>query len=372
MKILIVGGGIAGMAAAALLHRQGNDVLIVDTAPEYRHIGFGIYLWHYGRRVLDELGIGHHLLGKEYMLPRAVIQNVKYKTLNFLPYSLYGHYRPVSIHRADLHEGLQETVADVPVRFNTTVKAITQDATAVTVQFNDKTTDRFDMVVGADGVHSIVRTLALDNPTLQPYGWRGWFFWADAWKQKSEEVQMIVAPGVGFASFPLHDRHFVGLNVVCSPDTPDPVETRRERLHAYTRKFGKDIHDLIDSVDPAEIYRTDLMYVPMGPWANGRVVLIGDARHAISPVTGRGANVALEDASVLATMLRGAHTEDVPEILQQFGVERTRRIDPLRKHLRKIEWFMMIRSPFFAAVRNALFAILPLSLFVGKPDPRYL
>lgn len=372
MKILIVGGGIAGMTAAALLHRQGHDVLIVDTAPEYRHIGFGIYLWHYGRQVLDELGIGHQLLGKEYMLPRALIQNVHYKTLNYLPYNLYGSYRPISIHRADLHEGLRQTVANVPVRFNTTVKALTQNNTGVTVEFSNGSADRFDVVVGADGIHSSIRALVMENSTPQPYGWRSWFFWSDNWRLKSEEAQLVMAPARGFGVFPLHDRHFAGLSVACSHDAPDPVETRRERLHSYARPFSREVHDLIDTLDVANVYRTDLMYVPAGPWAKGRVVLIGDARHAIAPVTGRGANLALEDASVLAAMLKSAPSWDVPQILQKFGTERSRRVDPLRKHLRRIELVLLIRSPLLAAARNAIFSVLPLSLFVGKPDPRFL
>lgn len=372
MKVLVVGGGIAGMAAAALLHRQGHDVLVVDNAPEYRHIGFGIYLWHYGRQVLNELGIGHDLLKKEYMLSRAVIQNARGRTLNYLPYSAYGSYRPVSIHRADLHEGLRAAVAGVPVRFGTTVAEIAQDDAGVTVRFSDGATGRFDLVVGADGIHSSVRTLAMDNPAIRPYGWRSWFFWADAWKHKNEEVQMILAPGLDFAVFPLHDRHFAGVTVACPPDAPDPVETRRERLHGYLRACRPAVHDLIDAVDPAEMYRTDLMYVPMGPWAKGRVVLIGDARHALSPTTGRGANIALEDASALAGVLREVSAQDVPAALQRFGDERTRRIEPLRKHLRTIERYMLIRSPIAAAVRNAIGAALPLSLLMGKPDPRYL
>jgi len=372
MKVLIVGGGIAGMTAAAFLHRQGNDVLIVDNAPEYRHIGFGLYLWHYGRQVLDELGIGHHLLGKEYMLPGMALQNVRYKTLSYLPASAYGRYRPVSIHRADLHEGLRETVADVPVRFNTTVNAVTQEAGGVLVKFSDGSTDRFDMVVGADGIHSSIRTLAMENPKLRPYGWRSWYFWADTWKRKNEEAQMILAPARGFGVFPLHDRHFAGLSVVCSPDAPDPIETRRERLHDYARPFDRDMHDFIDSLDMANVYHTDLMSVPMGAWAKGRVVLIGDARHALSPATGRGANLALEDASVLAALLGNVRPQDVPAALQRFGAERTRRVEPLRKHLRTTEWFLLVRSPLMHAVRNVLFATLPSSFFVRKPDPRFL
>lgn len=372
MKILIVGGGIAGMAVAALLHRQNHNVQVVDTAPEYRHIGFGLLLWHYGRRVLDELGIGHHLLGKEYMLPRAVIQNTSYKPLNYIPYSSYGDYRPVSIHRADLHEGLREVVANIPVRFNTSVKAISQNDKEVTVHFSDDIVDSFDLVVGADGIHSIIRTLVMGNPVAEPYGWRTWFFWADTWKRNTEEVQIVLSSGVGFATFPLHDRLFASIYVACLPNEPDPLETRKERLHGSVYSFGKDVHDLIDSVDPKEIYKTDLMYVPMGPWAQGRVVLIGDARHAISPVTGRGANLALEDASVLAKMIKDVRAQDIPAILSQFSVERTRRVDPLRKHLRKLEKVMLVRSPLLAAARSTLLRVLPISLFVGKPDPKFL
>jgi 2-polyprenyl-6-methoxyphenol hydroxylase-like FAD-dependent oxidoreductase len=101
-------------------------------------------------------------------------------------------------------------------------------------------------------------------------------------------------------------------------------------------------------------------------------VLIGDARHAISPVTGRGANLALEDASVLAAMLQDARPEDIPAILQKFGAARTGRIEPLRKHLRQIEALTMVRSPILAAARNAFFAAAPMSVFIGKPNPRFI
>jgi 2-polyprenyl-6-methoxyphenol hydroxylase-like FAD-dependent oxidoreductase len=150
------------------------------------------------------------------------------------------------------------------------------------------------------------------------------------------------------------------------------VETRRKRLHDYAKGFGQDVHDLIDAVDPAEVYHSDLMYVPMGPWVKGRVALIGDARHAISPLTGRGANIALEDASVLAAMLGEMRSpQDLPATLQRFSMARTERVNAIRNHLHNVERIMLLRSPILCAVRTALLAFLPPSIFVVKPNNNF-
>ncbi len=371
MKILIIGGGIAGMAAATLLHRQGNNVQIVDIAPGYHHIGFGLYLWNFGREILDELGIGHSLMSKACLIPGADCQNIRYKTLFYLSYSSAGKYRPVSVYRADLHQYLRDAASEVPVKFNTTFTSIEQNEGGVEVSFNDGTTDRFDLVIGADGIHSRVRGI-IDNPQLLSYGWRAYAFYGDSWKRKNESVQLLSVPGCGLGIVPLRGRHFVGFNVACPPGEPDPVDTRRERLHMYANGFGQEVHDLIDSVDAADIYGFDLKYVPMGPWAKGRVVLIGDARHAMSPVSGRGANVALEDASILAKMMKGIRAQDVPATLQLFSIERTKRVEKLRGHFYNyLERFLFIRNPIMHAARNAALRLLPRALLNGKPDPEF-
>src|SRR6185369_4812501 len=137
MKILIVGGGLAGMTSAALLHRQGNEVVIIDTALEYRHIGFGIYLWNFGRQVLEELGIAKEVLNKSYLVPGAALQNVRYETLLYLSYANRGKYRPMSVSRADLHQSLRAVVKDIPIRFKTTFTSLDQDVSGVSVQFSD-------------------------------------------------------------------------------------------------------------------------------------------------------------------------------------------------------------------------------------------
>lgn len=360
MKTLIVGGGIAGMAAAAFLNRQNHDVLIIDTAPEFRHIGFGLSLWRYGREVLQELGVATRLIGKEYIVPNTFFMNPAYKRLYRIDYDTYGDYRPALIHRDDLHKSLRETIAGIPVRFNTTIKSISQNPSKVTVEFSDGSTDVFDLVIGADGINSVVRKLIFNNPILQPYGWRAWFFWTDAWKRKNENIQILFAPGANFANYPLYDRQFAGFYVASEPDSkPDPIETRRQRLHDHARLLGNDIHELIDSLNMSEVYHSDLMRVPMGPWASGRVVLIGDGRHAISPVTGNGANIALEDASVLSSMIRGAPAENLPAVLQDFSLKRTRRVESLRNHLRRIELLLLTRSPLLTAARNAVFSMAP-------------
>lgn len=359
IKILIVGGGIAGMAAAALLHRQGHEVLVIDTAPEYRNIGFGLSMWHSGRQVLGELGVNQQLSGKEYAVPRAIFVNAQHKNMYNNLYYLYGDYQPITIHRADLHEALREAVKDVPVRFGTTLESIAQDDSGVTVEFNDKSKDRFDLVIGADGVHSVVRKLAFEGNAVKPYQWRAWFFWTDGWKNKNEYIQTLLAPGSMFASYPLYDRHFAGLYAWCPPEIPDPLETRIQRLHDHTKYFDQSIHDLIDTLQPADILKTDLMYIRMGPWSKGRVVLIGDARHGLSPINGRGANLALEDSSILAKKLNNGSTHEIPLILQHFGKERTRRVNTLRRNLMVVESFLLVRSPALTKVRNWIFSILP-------------
>lgn len=369
MKILIVGGGIAGMALAALLKKKGIAPLIVDTAPEWRHIGFGIYLWRNGRSVLQEIGIEHHLLGKEYLIPGVLIKNRHGQLLKQVPFSFFGAHRPTSIHRADLHEGLRSAIADVPVRFHTTITALEQDKVGVRVTFNDGAVDTFDLVVGADGIHSAVRNLALPPTRLQPYGWRTWVFWADDWAGATEEAQAILAPGQAIAALPLRDRHFVMLSAVCPPGQADTVETRRERLHMHARHFDAAVHDVIDRLeDMASVYATDFTWVPMGSWHNGRVVIIGDARHGLSPVGGMGANLALEDASVLADELGRANgPAAIPLALERFAERRNKRVNRMREVMRLSDRLVLMRSPIASFVREKSLSLIPFERVFLQP-----
>src|SRR6185369_13788114 len=149
MRICIVGGGIAGLSLAALLKQRNISVTLVEQAPEWKHIGFGLSIWENGRRVLREIGVDHHIVGKEYLIPSEGVLATSGRMLQTLSLEFFGDNRPVMIHRADLHEALLSQLSGVNVHLGTTVTTIEQSGGGVQVQFSNGARETFDFLVGA-------------------------------------------------------------------------------------------------------------------------------------------------------------------------------------------------------------------------------
>jgi 2-polyprenyl-6-methoxyphenol hydroxylase-like FAD-dependent oxidoreductase len=368
MKVLIVGGGIGGPALATFLARQGKEVTLIDKAPQWKNIGFGLTLWSNGRKILRELGVDSELAPYGYEVPfiRAYSINGRliWKDLVFNAFKDLG-LPVIIVPRAKLHELIIGAIPEkVRVRLGVSVEHLTQSNEKVEVIFNDATKESFDLVVGADGVDSSTREMIFGPGDLRHYGWRFWVFWVPEGISIDPYAFSVSGSDKSLGFWPLRGRGFIGIGQIGK----DAAIASPESLLAYftpflTKRGWKEHHFQEVLANAENDFFDEVRYVKMGPWYKERTVLLGDARHAFAPIIGQGASLALEDAYVLASEL--SVNESVPRALERYERRRYGRVRRIRTVSAFIETFGSIQNPLFCAIRDEIGPLLPKSALVG-------
>jgi FAD-dependent urate hydroxylase len=202
-RVLIVGGGIAGLALAPMLTRIGVAVDVIEREPAWRPAGTGIYLPGNTARALRVLGLEAQVASRAVEIARQRFYDHHGRLLCEVDVAeLWAAVGPcLAVHRAELHRLLREAAGDVPIRIGLAVKHLAQRDGIVSVEFSDGTSGEYDLVVGADGIHSAVRRLTFEPPAVpRPVGQVGWRFLA---RRLAEVTTWSVMLGRGAAFLPL-------------------------------------------------------------------------------------------------------------------------------------------------------------------------
>lgn len=367
MKILIVGAGVAGCAFAAFAKKYNlGEVVLVERAPEFRNIGFVIGLWGNGRRVLRELDLDKHIIDKKgYEVTWNAFEDMHAKLLkvwSFHPLRKLGITSVIS--RSDLHAGLIGALEGASIRFGTTVTAIGQKKDQVEVTFSDDKQENFDLVVGADGIKSSIRHLVFGPGLEKYYNWGVWVYWLPESFQHSSQIITEIDQGKLCSVFPLYERSVVWFVAPVPVGTGRNTETRLEILREQFKGFAGRVPQILALAPKAEeVFYDDLAHVDMPLWHKGSVVLIGDAQHAASPISGMGASMALEDAFVLAEELKT--NNDVHSALHNFTERRKHRIKEYHRITERGDRWILAKGV-LGRLRDFLLPFIPFSYFV-KP-----
>ena len=328
-RILIVGGGIAGLTLAAALRQRGFDPELVERKTAWHTVGAGITIQPNGTRALRTLGIGAAIEQAGVSLQRFVYCTLRGETLVTINLrELWGDIdRGVGIERAALQGVLLSAVGGVPCRLGASVTSLNQGDRRVSVNFTDGGAGEYDLVIGADGIGSTVRRLALGGA---PPAYTGLMYWRGLASIRPEgltDVQFWLGDGRLFGLYPVGDRRTYFFGSVNEPERRhDPARGRLERLRKRFAAFGPLVQDCLASVeDDEQIHCSAIDSVELDRWHEGRVVLIGDAAHASSPMMGQGGCMAIEDAIVLAELLNTSQT--VEDALDAYARRRRPRVD---------------------------------------------
>jgi deazaflavin-dependent oxidoreductase (nitroreductase family) len=314
VHVTICGAGIAGLTLAWWLRRSGDHVVLVEHAPGPRAEGY----------MIDFAGPGVDVAERMALIPRlraaqtgnAVLQFVdpRGRARGRLDYDRLaavvggGLY---TLMRGDLERELRDALGDdVAIRYGTTVDAVDERPDGLDVGLSDGTTVATDLLVGADGVHSRVRDLAVpaDPACLRYMGFHtaSYVFDDDRLRQRvGRQFLMVTAPGRQVGLYPVHGGRMVAWFVHRTDDPRLPGDPRAA-LRTHYHGMGPLIDRTLAGCPAGGFYYDQVTQVVLDGWSHGRVTLVGDACQAVSLLAGQGASLAMAGAYVLADELRQA------------------------------------------------------------------
>jgi 2-polyprenyl-6-methoxyphenol hydroxylase-like FAD-dependent oxidoreductase len=357
-KVLIVGGGIAGLALAAGLRRDGVPCEIVERASEWQPVGAGIVMGINAMKVLRSLGVADRVAEHGRRLGAMTVGDAQARPLARTHLAeLEPDFGPTyALHRADLHDLLRGAAPDVPVTLGASVDKLEPRPDCVVANLTDGRREAYRLVFGADGLRSRVRALAFGDDRIRYSGYTCWRMVVDG-----VETEAIEAWGRGrrFGCVGIGGGRTYAFATANAPaGTEDPLEGRRVRFRERFAGFGGPFPGIMDALHGDEaLIHNDLEEVADGRWHDGRVVLLGDAAHAMTPNMGQGAAMALEDAFVLGELMR-AGTPDA-ELGARYRARRESRVRWVQRQSRRIGRVGQLEGRFTTALRDAIVRLAP-------------
>ena len=331
MSVLIIGGGIGGLAAAVALRRAGITAHVFERAPQIKEVGAALSIWSPAVTALRRMGLedqvlslGPNILKFNILSPSGqVISSTSIDEI-----SRASGAASVMVHRADLQQILLQALHAEQVHTEKECIGVVQDQDGATVRFADETEARGTIVIGADGIRSAVAASMFGDEGLRFSGYYCYRAMAATPDVPDHEVISILLPGMHFGLFPRVRRAqaywFLCRNSPPGAGTPDDRCDHPALLQSIASRLPDGIGDMIANTDARSILIDDVFdRRPRKIWGRGRVTLLGDAAHPTTPTFGQGACMAIEDAVVLANCLQRG--KDPIAALRNYEKRRRRR-----------------------------------------------
>jgi 6-hydroxynicotinate 3-monooxygenase len=357
LRIAVIGAGLGGPATAALLQRAGYDVKVYEQTPGFSRIGAGINLSPNVMRILDRIGVGKplakagarssHWLSRKWDTGEVLLDYPMGEALE----KYYGAPY-LCVHRGDFHALLIQSVAPGTIEFGKRLTGLEQKGAAVKLAFADGTRAEADLVIGADGVRSRCRELlvGLDAPRYSGYvAYRVMCPVSLLTGIELVDYEKWWGPGrwlyLTYFITSARQEHYV---VTSSPQAEWPHESSSVpadmgEFHAAFAGFHPTVLRQIERFHSASkwaVYDSE----PLTVWSRGRVVLLGDACHAMTPYMGQGAAMAIEDGAMLVRCLE-ASEGDLDHALRMYEINRKDRTAAVQSESRKNDWLRSSAEP---------------------------
>ena len=350
LSVAIVGAGMGGLATAAALRRVGIEVTVYEQAQQFARIGAGIQIGCNAMRVLRELGLESRLRQQSFY-PRSW-NNRDWRTGEVKFDMIFGETAErrfgapyLLAHRGDLHAALASIVPDDCIRLDHRLVGLDESAGGVRLTFTDGATAVADAVVGADGVHSIVRDILfgvskanftgrIAYRTTYPAALLGGRGIGDCTKWWGEDRHIVIY-------YVKPDRSEVYF-VTSQPEPDFRVESWSAKgdvgeLRSGFTGFDSEVEHVLAACP--DVHKWAIFdREALDQWVDGNVTLLGDACHPMTPYMAQGAAMAIEDAAVLSRCLEGVDASGVADALRRFEATRKERTTRVQETSRANRW----------------------------------
>ncbi len=321
MRIAINGAGIAGLTLAHWLYRNGHEPTLIEKAPSFRSGGYVVDFWGVGYSIAERMGILPDVLNAGYSFKELRLLDENGRKVGGFSTDVFRRMtdgRFTSLPRGDLGTTICRTIENrVECLFENSISGIEESGSGVRATLERGGPRDFDLVIGADGLHSRVRRLVFgpEDRFEKQLGYRVASFQVDGYAPRDELVYVArSAPGRQFARIALRDDRTVFLFVfraelMAEPEPSNPRETRA-LLRGIYKNMGWESAQILKAMEEVEeIYFDRVSQIRMDTWSRGRVMLIGDAASAVSLLAGEGTGIAMAEAYVLAGELERAKND---------------------------------------------------------------
>ncbi|WP_433124218.1 FAD-dependent oxidoreductase [Micromonospora sp. CA-240977] len=361
---VVVGAGIGGLSAALALHRRGWRVTVLERAAEPREIGAGLTLMANALHGLDALGLGPAVRRDGAEAPGGIRdrQGRWLSRVDGAEMIRQLGTAALGVHRTTLHRTLREALPGSVLRTSAEVEHVESGPDRAEVRYRGADgphTLTADLVVGADGLRSRVRAQLFPRHPGPVYA--GSTTWRAA-IAFPEPVPAAISwgPGAEFGMVPLGDGQlywYGALNAPAGGHAPDELAALRKHFGGWHAP----IPAILAATAPGVVLRHDIHYLaePLPSYARGRVALLGDAAHAMTPNLGQGAGQAIEDAVVLGAVCADG-AEGVPAALAAYDGQRRPRSQAIARAAHTAgRYGQQLRNPFAVAARNTALRLTP-------------
>ena len=358
-NIAVIGAGLGGAAAAALLQKAGYPTQVYEQAPEFSRLGAGIHLGPNAMKVMRRIGIEDQLerMGSHpshwFSRDGETGEYLSRIPLGDFAKEEYGAAY-ITVHRGDLHALMVDQLDQDRLHFGKRLEKVDDQGDQVVMTFADGTEATADLVIGADGVNSVIREHLLGEEAPIYSGWVAHRAIIPAEKLKAYDLDFEAC-----VKWWSEDRHMMVYYVTGDhkeyyyvTGVPEPdwnhgtsfVDSSREEMRAAFKNYGPEVQALIDCTESVTKWPL-LERNPLPLWHDNRLVLLGDAAHPMKPHMAQGAVMAIEDAAMLVRCMETTGAENYADAFELYRTNRFERASRVQQVSHDNTWLRQNEDP---------------------------